>query len=564
MNRPDNPSPPLNVDPSEDELKAAKKILANLLLTCKNLTLYPPGHTISKNSIDQVQAQLRDFLHQYETLRFEIEREQITSKGGLISEGLPEDGTLHFTLFQVGIRWLEFVEGIETGELEEILIILEKYAKPSAEPEGDIVTAFWENQFPHLRYEVADFSWDEDPKVNDGIFDPAGENALGIQLGDYLREEFEIPEDPPIEYGDLTLTSPEKIKLKEMIRMEEETDLTSYLDALLDCLLADREKENFKIILEVLTGEFTYSLAERHFAAALKILQGLRSVLDICKEENPWACLSIEEFISNVSGQESLAPLQGVWKDLNTEDAGVLGEIFQFLDPPVIQTLVPLLLQTQPAPIRQILIDSIIGGASKDIRPLESMLNHPDEMLVERLVPVIVNLKGGPSLKYLKRLTRHPSSRVRQEAVKAISSRAPARVRDIFNMIDDEDDSIRQLVLTQLGRTRDETIENLLLSYLVNTPYGNNEEKHLLQCFRTLGRCGSVHSISFLQETLLKRQWLPGSSRSALRRGAALALAELDVPEAALILDKAGRSYYPGLRSLVKKIKKDLPDKGGE
>ncbi|MBI4765841.1 MAG: HEAT repeat domain-containing protein [Deltaproteobacteria bacterium] len=554
----DRPSPLLRINPSEDELNAAKKILASLLLACKNLALYPPGHTISKSSINQLQAQLSDFLHKYETLRLEIGREQITSKGGLISEGLPEEGTLHFSLFQVGIRWLEFREGIETDELHDILIILDRYTKLSAEPEGDIVTAFWEKQFPHLRYEVADFSWGEDQTVTEDIFDPTGENAFGIQLGEYRRAEAEVPEDPPIKQSNLSLTPQEQAELKEMIRLEEGTDLTSYLDALLDCLLEDREKENFKEILEVLSGEFTYSLAQRHLAVTLKILEGLRSVLDICKEEMPWAFLSIEEFILNASGQESLASLQEVWKDLNPEDAGVLGQIFQLLDPPVIHTLVPLLLQTQPAPLRQVLIDSIILGASKDMRPLESMFNDSDEMLVEKLVPVIVKLPGGQSLKYLKRLTRHPSSRIRREAVKGLCSRAPARVRDIFTMIDDEDDSIRQLVLNQLGRAREETVENLFLSYLGHSQFGKNEEKHLLQCFRTLGRCGSANSISFLQETLLKRRWIPGSSRSALRRGAALALSELDLPEAELILEKAGRSFYPGLRSLVRKTKKEL------
>jgi hypothetical protein len=30
------------------------------------------------------------------------------------------------------------------------------------------------------------------------------------------------------------------------------------------------------------------------------------------------------------------------------------------------------------------------------------------------------------------------------------------------------------------------------------------------------------------------------------------------LPEAELILEKAGRSFYPGLRSLVRKIKKEL------
>ena len=141
-----------------------KEFLQSLLLACKNLSLYPHGHTICMNSINQLHLQLGAFLHKYGTLRLEIERERIISNDGLISEGLPDEGTLHFTLFQVGIRWLEFMTGIELEELNDILIILDKYTKLAAEPEGDIVTAFWEAQFPHMRYEVAEFSWGDDPK----------------------------------------------------------------------------------------------------------------------------------------------------------------------------------------------------------------------------------------------------------------------------------------------------------------------------------------------------------------------------------------------------------------
>ncbi len=46
---------------SEDELNATKKIFASLLLACKNLSLYPHGHTICMNSINQLHVQLSAF-----------------------------------------------------------------------------------------------------------------------------------------------------------------------------------------------------------------------------------------------------------------------------------------------------------------------------------------------------------------------------------------------------------------------------------------------------------------------------------------------------------------------
>jgi hypothetical protein len=147
---------------------------------------------------------------------------------------------------------------------------------------------------------------------------------------------------------------------------------------------------------------------------------------------------------------------------------------------------------------------------------------------------------------------------VRIEAVKGIFRRDPARVKDIFNMIEDKDDSIRQLVLKQLGQSRDETVEDLLLSFLGRIQFSKIEEKHLLLCFRTLGKCGSEHSISFLRENLFKWGWRPGFRRSALRRGAAIALVELNLPKAELVLKKANRFFYPSLRALVRKVRQEF------
>jgi hypothetical protein len=564
MNVQSHQIPPAGINPSEEELNAVKKILAGLLLACKNLALYPHSHTICLNSINQLHVQLNAFLQKYGTLRIEIERDRIVSRSGLISEGIPEEGTLHFALFQVGIRWLEFLPGIKLEELTDILTILDKYTKRSTEPEGDIVTAFWEAQFSHLQYEVAEFSWVDDPEeAENEIFDPTEEKAMEMQLRELEWEGAETSEYPAIDHADLVLSAQEKETLKEMIRQQEEADPTSFLDALMDSLLQDRERENFRIILEVFSEEFAGSLAEGDFIVNLKILQGLVYVLDICKADNPWAGPSIEAFFLKASGLESLAPLKEVWSRLKPEKAGILGQIFKLLNPQALPALISLLPNDQPESLRQILSDSIISLTLKDRRPLESMLNNSDEKLVEKLVPVIVDLPGRQSLKYLIRLTRHPSSGVRNEAVTGLFRRDPARVKDIFKMIDDQEDSIRKLVLNQLGQSRDETVEDLLLSYLRTIKFSNQKEEHLLLCFKTLGKCGSARSIPFLRENLVKWGWMPGFWRSALRRGAAIALAGLDLPEAELVLKKAGRSLYPSLRAIVRDIRQELHHGGG-
>jgi len=539
---------------SEDELIAVKKIFAGLLLTNKNLSLYPHGHTICMNSMKQFYTLLATFLQKGKNLKFDIERDRILSRGEVISSGLPEEGTMHFSLFRDGIRWLEFKDGIEQREINEVLLIINRYTKLASEPEGDIVTAFWEARFPHVEYEVAEFSWGGDMETSCGASDIISGKADGMQLREKDLGRQEPLSDPVIDQASLMISQQEKITLQEMIKREEDADPTFYLDALLDSLLQHREKENFNLILEVLFEEFTASLKNRDFTVPLKILQGLQYVFEICESDMPWTGPSIKDFLMNASGNEALSPLKEIWKDIDPADAVVLGETFKLLKPNAIHTFVSLLQQPQKPPLRQMLLDSIIFLASQDMGPLESVLNSAEEKLIERIFPVIVNMDGKQSLRYLMKLAHHNSAHVRHEAVKGIIKRDPDRLKDIFSLIDDKDDSIRRLLLKQMGQSRDPAIEELLLSYLKKMKSGKGNSGHVISCFSALGKTGSSRSVPFLRETLLRWGWMPGSGRSFQRRGAAMALLALEISEADQVLRRAARSLYPGLRGLVKKV----------
>jgi hypothetical protein len=73
-----------------------------------------------------------------------------------------------------------------------------------------------------------------------------------------------------------------------------------------------------------------------------------------------------------------------------------------------------------------------------------------------------------------------------------------------------------------------------------------------MECFKTLGKCGSLRSIPFLIKTLLHRKWMAGLWKSAYREGAALALVALKIPEARQVIEAAGRSLHPGLRRIAR------------
>ncbi|MBN1906147.1 MAG: hypothetical protein JW927_13735 [Deltaproteobacteria bacterium] len=546
---------------SEVELNLVRRLFTTLLLTVKNLTLYPEGHGICKNSITQFYTQLTAYINKFGRLRFEIEREQIICRDGIIAEGLPEEGTLHHTLFRDGIRWLEFTPGVEQKEVNDLLLIINRYIKLSAEPEGDIVTALWENPFPHILYEVTEFfsgSGNEEEDFNDIV---SGKTA-SINEGTEMREKAHQA-DPPIDLLNISLTPDEEMNLKEMILSEEEADITSYLDALLDSLLQQKEEDDFSKILDVLSEEFTLSLGRRDFDIGLKILMGLQYIRDICREDLPWSDTLISGFLASVSGKEALAPLHEIWEQIETDDAAILYDIFILLDSSAIHTLLTLSSKPQSDAKKKVLLDAIVHFASRDANALELAINNAGDNLLERLVSILLKMDNPQSMKYLQRLSHHSSGSVRYAALKGILKIDPGRMKDMFSLIDDKEDSIRVLVLEHMASSRDPNAEELLVSYIKKIRSGDFYANHLIQCFRTLGRCGSARSVPFLRETLLKWGFFTGSKRAIIRKGAAIALGTLGIPEADKVLDAAKRSMFPGIRKIVgsaiQELSKEVP-----
>jgi hypothetical protein len=550
----------------------AKKLFSYLLLTCKNVSLYPEGHSISMNSIRQFHETLEAHIRQYGDIRIEIERDRVICQGIEVHKGPSEEGTLPFTLFRDGIRWLEFTEGIDLEETREVLSIIHRYSVLTTEPEGDIVTAFWDARFDHVLYKADDYFSEQTPDQIDSLSKsdtmpsvaeteiqtedkPAAIDNLTIDtasLGDLAID--------PLSFGGLAidpasfvLTPLEKVELQEMVSREETASATEHLNMLLDMLLQGLEEKDFNIVLEVLSEEFKSSFVRHDFEAALIIIDGVRKVLDSGQLHNTWASPLIESFYKDISSDSNcLKPLEEIWSNLNVLQMETLKLIFHHLNPGAVNTLAHLLLLGQPSQLEQIVEDTIISLVRKDVSCLESLINHSDERIAEMLVPVLSRLEGDTSLKYLMKLARHSSASVRRMAIRAIGQAHGNQMPAIFEFIDDPDASVRRVILTQMGQSRNEIAEDLLMQYLQNQQFSTAQIEHIIECFRTLGKCGSSRSVPFLRKTLLHRKWMAGLRKSAYRESAAVALVALKIPEAQQVIEEASLSFHRGLRRIAR------------
>jgi HEAT repeat protein len=548
---------PSSSGPADEEWQAAENVLTSLQLARKNYSLYPENHINCSRAMERFWLHLETFLQAHGNLRFELEKDRLVFQGEPILTEPPEDGNLPFTLFRDGIQWLEFQDGVDEKEVKEFLRILNTYRVLSDEPEGDLVTALWEAGLPHIEHHVADFFWEAEPEAEFAT-PPAKEDMNSVLAEEEEQESSEFAAVVSIDPITLELTPEEEAELQEMVRLEEKRDPTAaYLNAVLDSLLELREKENFDPILESLEEEFHDSLARRDYEVTLKILKSLHHVRHICESETTWAIPIIDNFLLTASSSQSLRPLQAAWSEMDTGELEKIKEILLVLQPEAIHTLGAMLLQTPSLRLQQMLTEVILSLASRDLRPLEAMLDRPEEDLVLKLVQVVASLAGERPTQILSKMVHHSSARVRQTAVKGLLRRGPASIKELFHLIEDEDDSVRRLILHHMGQARNEASEALLLQYLEEGKIKGSDDKHIIACFRTLGRCGSPRSIPFLRQTLLGRGWIPDLRSSAYRQGAALALQAMRMKGAQQVLEDASRSLKPGVRRIARKVMQD-------
>jgi hypothetical protein len=556
-----------------------KKLFAYLLLAGKNVSLYPKGHSISINSIRQFHETLEAFIRQYGDVKIEFERDRVTCQGLEVHTGPSEEGTLPFTLFRDGIRWLEFIEGIELEEIREVLSLINRYSILTTEPEGDIVTAFWESHFDHVLYKADDFISGQAGDPDEFFSEHAADKIDILSKPDtmpHATETVTVTEDKPESPGgpaidtapsgavildreSFVLTPGEQIELQEMVSREEGSSATEHLNMLLDMFLQHQEKKDFNIVIEVLLEEFEVTFARHDFDAALIILDGVRKILDSGRMREPWEKPLIESFYKDISSDSKcLKPLKKIWSSLNAQQIETIGRILRHLSPESVETLMHLLLFGQPSQLEQITENTIVSLINKDMSCLDDLIKNPDNRISEKLVHVLSRLEGDKPLKYLMKLARHPSVSVRRLAIRAIGKAHGDQISTIFEFIEDSDISVRRLILTQMSQFRNEIAEDLLMQYLQSKKFGAAQIQYIKECFLALGKCGSLKSVPFLGKILLHRKWLAGFKKSAHREGAALALIALKIPEAQQIIEAAGRSFHPGLRMIAHRAGKEF------
>lgn len=569
---------------SDPELKGVFNFSLAFAGAVKNYTLYPAEHAIAKKHLLNFSRHLTRFLADYDSLRLDVEKNSLRYGGEIVYQGTAEESDVAYLLGRDGVQYLEFKKGIELWEMQSLLKLINDHRMVDEENDGDIVTALWEQDYPHIGYKAIDILSLDAPAINFSGFkvapppmaneqaptdfvDDAGFEESGDLFDEGIDEDFPDDEAPSVvlaitaKGNDLWELSPlERYELEKMVAEEEQLDNTdNVIDILLIILVLQNDRQDFTATLDFLQDRFLHALTNQRFDAALKVLNNMLRMRDSFHRKKQWARPLFDDFLETVSRPESLRGPRRLLLDPETraysQQIEYLWRVLCLLSPTVLFTLGPLLPDIPSAKMRQALGSVIIHHARRAPEILARALPKFDEELCLRLLPIVRDMEPAIGNRVFLAMALHDSKGIRTRAFDILEQRHQLDPLVLFPLINDPDPNVRGKILALLSRQRNEQYEQQLLTYLQNGGNRIADKEHLLACYKALGCCGSKQSVPVLKKILTGGKLGKMFSRDAMyhKQGAAIALHGLGIAEGDQILREGAGGILPDVRLACKK-----------
>jgi len=550
-----------------EQLQRARATITQLLSASKTLSVYSEEHPSCEQAVHRFHRGLLSFLEEYGQLQIGIERDRLLYEGSVLHAGPANEENIGFSLFRDGVKSLSFLRGIEFVETQRLVQILHRHRQLDERSSEDLVTALWEANLPHVRHQATELVLEEDSAAG-GL---EGPEEAGPQANLLLEAETASPDQgdtaaeglaPQTSWGDGERDDPlppglafgEMDILKAVVREElDRNPRQRVVLMLLEILYSQEDPELLRLSVDFLREEMAAALMGQEFDYATGILRRLRSIRDLPSRQGTRTAEIMDPLFLHLASEDFLRILRNQWSDPKFPHLSKVKQLLQLLPPAAVSAIGPMLSDPLSAQSKGVLSEVVICLATEDMAPLENLLDHASRPVLESLVPILRQLDGERPIRRLLSLTRHGSERIRALALDALIKKRVWVPQQLFHLIHDQNDRIRKMFLAYLSSRRCEEAEQLLVDYLAQQrTTGGTQAEPCFDCIRALGDCGSSRSVAVLLEVLSRGIFTSRLLGSPVRKAAALALRRIGTGEALEVLDKAARSYYPGVRQAAR------------
>lgn len=470
------------------ELESVKRLIQLLTNSIKSLLIYPKNNPLPKEFKRKLYLSLIEFLDAHDELNLAIEPSQILFEGKVVHEDGEREEGLAYILHKDGVRELEFLKGLEQGEIDDFIEVMETCSK-SKDLEEDLVTMLWEKDFNHIKYLVVDDLLDVDVPSAEDIPDNWDFNKL-------LYSEIELGEQKTTsdtgDSSDLTSRVREEEtkellkKLKEFSSEEIDTiqrllemddrqrSLDEFMDILTEILIVEPNFPEFSQIVDT-TGKILDALITvADFPSATKLISWLNRIEEITQKLPELEATSkkkkaerARQVVDGAGEEEKIKKITQILNEKENIDLSLVKEYLLSLNwnslPPVLHMLRDL----KDFSARKMICEVLTEKGKDHIEFLKEGISDPHWYVVRNVVSVLGAIGSMEGLKLLKQCIHHPDLRVRKEIiVSLIKIPGPAAGALLVPFLTDEDKGIRLLAYRGLARRKERGALSVLLTVL--------------------------------------------------------------------------------------------------
>lgn len=536
------------------ELESVKRLVQLLSNTLKSLLIYPSNNPIPKEFKRKLHLSLSEFLDSNDELKLEISPSQFLYEEKVVYEDGEKEEGLAYVLHKDGIRELVFLKGLEQGEMEDFVEVMQASLK-STDLEEDLVTRLWEKDFDHIKDLVVDDLLDVDVPSPEDIPDDWDFDRL-------FYSEIALTEKGAISSGtdprDLTYKYRQEQTKKLLKKLKEfspeeidsiqqllETDnrhrsFDEFLDVLTEILIAEKDSSEFSQMMETVERILGTLISMADFHSAAKIVWRLKRFEEMMqKPSEPTDSLKknkaerTRKVVDGAGEGENIKRISQILNEKEIADFSSVKEYLFSLNWNSISPIIHMLRDLKGFPARRMVCEVLTEKAKDHLELLEEGISDKHWYVVRNVVSVLGAIGSKKVVKLLKQVIHHPDLRVRRQVVTSLFKiPGPEAGALLVSSLEDEDMRIRILTSRGLAQRKQKEAHPALMNILKDDQFKDRtpeEKKNMLESFATIA---GEEAIAFLVKMVNKRSWLKRDKHNETRIFAIGALGTIDASEA--------------------------------
>lgn len=554
---------PDQIDPQI--LEQAAHLVRLLDRNLRSRRIYAQNNPTLLRHQKELSDSLEKFLEENEELTLFVEPYELKIQTSPVYTNENRQESFAFRLFSDGIRSLTFKNGLTEEELMEFISAMATRQSDEI-GDSDSVTMFWEQEFEHIHYTVADAVVEETTIENKSVNEKV-EELLDPEMGHYQGPTEEPDDDIYQDFKvTLNLVSMGSLFQERCVLNPEELDkirtdledcnrperlIFDFVDMVLAVLQEESDQAEFDKIMETLGGVLDNNLLHGQLGMARIVMEQVHNFpmqpIELTKT-NPdilphtlkllWPESRIDLLIMTIN-QEKI----GRAEDLET--------LISLIDPSRVNHLIQNIHNILDVNRRRLVCQGIARLHKGDIAVFLPMLTSKNVEDIRLGIYILSLLKNEKVIDYLPRLLKHPNQTVRKESIAVLRNfQSPKAMRTLINLLKDPNEDIRIIALRVLGTCGDKNIARTLASELSKKSFNKKSLQERKTYFHTIAKLTGDEFVPYLKGILLTRNWLGKQHLNDLYQCAALALSVVGTPLARETLKDCAQSSNRSVRQL--------------